>query len=40
MDFVIYLFVSNVNEVVVDDDIEELNSACGEEILSKGIYEI
>jgi hypothetical protein len=40
MDFVFCFFFFNVNEVVVDDDVEELNSACGEEILSKGIYEI
>jgi hypothetical protein len=40
MDFVNYLFVFNANEIVVDDDVEEPNSACGEEILSRGIYEI
>jgi hypothetical protein len=35
------LFVFYANEVVVvDDDVMEPNSAYGEEILSKGIYEI
>jgi len=39
MDFVNFLFVSNANEVVVDD-VEESNSAWGEEILSKSISKI
>jgi len=40
MDFVNCLFVYIANQVVVDDDVEELNSAGGEEIFFKGIYEI
>jgi hypothetical protein len=39
MDFANCSFVFNANEVV-DDDVKEPNNACGEEILSKGIYEI
>jgi hypothetical protein len=40
LDFVNCLFVSNANQVVVDDDVEEPNNACGLEILFKNIYEI
>jgi hypothetical protein len=40
MDFVNCLFVFNANQVVVVDDVEELNSPCVKEILSKGIFEI
>jgi hypothetical protein len=39
MDFVNFLFVSNLNEVVVDD-VEESNSAWEEEIISKNISKI
>jgi hypothetical protein len=40
MDFVNCLFVYDANEVIVDDDVEEPNSACGEDFLSKNIFEI
>jgi hypothetical protein len=32
MDFVHCFFVSNANEVVVDDDLQEPNNSCGDNI--------
>jgi hypothetical protein len=40
MDFVNCLFVYDANEVIVDDDVKEPNSTCGEDVVSKCIYEI
>jgi hypothetical protein len=40
MDFVDSLFVSDVDEVVVDDDLEELKSSCVDDCLSKGVYDV
>ncbi len=40
MDFVDCLFVYDVDEVVIDNDLKEPNNSCGDDISSKNIFNL